>query len=111
MCFCFGTSTNGAPLEVVRFGQFSLVILSLSPVLKQHEDYFGKDLVILNLGQMTRTTQELAPPLQTSTPHQREGVWLSTYDLPCNKPNTRRISSGIGFRIWNPSALKSRPYH
>ncbi|GBN48200.1 hypothetical protein AVEN_156177-1 [Araneus ventricosus] len=24
---------------------------------------------------MTRTTPELAPPLQASTPHQREGVW------------------------------------
>ncbi|GBL91622.1 hypothetical protein AVEN_21696-1, partial [Araneus ventricosus] len=24
---------------------------------------------------MTRTTPELAPPLQTSAPHQREDVW------------------------------------
>ncbi|GBL72471.1 hypothetical protein AVEN_115387-1 [Araneus ventricosus] len=34
--------------------------------------YFGTDLVILNHGQMTRAT----PPLQASTQHQREGVWL-----------------------------------
>ncbi|GBO28815.1 hypothetical protein AVEN_24436-1 [Araneus ventricosus] len=31
-------------------------------------------------------------------PHQREDVWSSpTYDLTCNRPNTRRIFSGIGF--------------
>ncbi|GBM65194.1 hypothetical protein AVEN_82373-1 [Araneus ventricosus] len=29
----------------------------------------------------------------------------------CNRPNTRRIFSGIGFRIWNPPAPKPRPDH
>ncbi|GBL82032.1 hypothetical protein AVEN_50603-1 [Araneus ventricosus] len=43
---------------------------------------------------MTRTTPELAPPLQTSAPFQREDVWSPTYDLTCNRPNTRRIFSG-----------------
>ncbi|GFW14118.1 uncharacterized protein TNCV_3547071 [Trichonephila clavipes] len=32
------------------------------------------DHVILNHGQVTWTTPELAPPLLTTTPHQREGV-------------------------------------
>ncbi|GFT20377.1 uncharacterized protein TNCV_4963981 [Trichonephila clavipes] len=32
------------------------------------------DHVILNLGQVTWTTPELAPPLLTTTPHQREDV-------------------------------------
>ncbi|GBL96858.1 hypothetical protein AVEN_118974-1, partial [Araneus ventricosus] len=32
-------------------------------------------LVILSHGQMTRTTPELEPPLQTSMSHQRENVW------------------------------------
>ncbi|GFS79560.1 uncharacterized protein TNCV_2370601 [Trichonephila clavipes] len=32
------------------------------------------DLVILNHGQVTRTTPDLAPPLLTTTPHQREDV-------------------------------------
>ncbi|GBO34821.1 hypothetical protein AVEN_205819-1 [Araneus ventricosus] len=40
---------------------------------------------------MTRTTPELAPPLQTSAPHQREDVWLHTYDLMRNRSITRRI--------------------
>ncbi|GBM95803.1 hypothetical protein AVEN_165503-1 [Araneus ventricosus] len=60
---------------------------------------------------MTRTTPELASPLQTSTSHKREDVWLSTYDLTCNRPHTRRIFSGIGFRTWNPPVPRPRPYH
>ncbi|GBN11952.1 hypothetical protein AVEN_86091-1 [Araneus ventricosus] len=38
----------------------------------QRPDYFGMKQVIFNNGQMTRTTSELAPSLQTSAPHQRE---------------------------------------
>ncbi|GBN67265.1 hypothetical protein AVEN_146049-1 [Araneus ventricosus] len=49
---------------------------------------------------MTRTTPELASPLQASALHQREDVWPPTYDLTCSRPNTRRIFSGIGFRTW-----------
>ncbi|GBL77463.1 hypothetical protein AVEN_41851-1 [Araneus ventricosus] len=59
---------------------------------------------------MTRTTPELAPPFQASTPHQREDVLDTTYDLACSRPHTRRIFSGIGFRTWNPPAPKPRPY-
>ncbi|GBM82761.1 hypothetical protein AVEN_272318-1 [Araneus ventricosus] len=35
----------------------------------------------------------------------------TTYDLTCNRPHTRQIFSGIGFRTWNPPAPKPRPYH
>ncbi|GBL71556.1 hypothetical protein AVEN_156642-1, partial [Araneus ventricosus] len=54
---------------------------------------------------MTRTTAQLVPPLQTSTPHQREDVRPPTYDLTCNRSHTRRFFIGIGFRTWNPPAL------
>ncbi|GBL72706.1 hypothetical protein AVEN_127943-1 [Araneus ventricosus] len=50
---------------------FSLAKFSYSNV-RQHENYFGTDLVLLNRGQMTRTTPEMASPLQTSAPHQWE---------------------------------------
>ncbi|GBM46881.1 hypothetical protein AVEN_10724-1 [Araneus ventricosus] len=53
---------------------------------------------------MTRTTPELAPSLQTSVPHQRKDVCPPTYDLTCNRLNTRRIFGGIGFRTCNPPA-------
>ncbi|GBN55428.1 hypothetical protein AVEN_61794-1 [Araneus ventricosus] len=39
------------------------------------------------------------------------GRLATTYDLTCNRSYTRRISSGIGYRIWNPPAQKPRPYH
>ncbi|GBL75238.1 hypothetical protein AVEN_194470-1 [Araneus ventricosus] len=63
---------------------------------------FGTDLVNLNRCQATSTEPELAPLLQTSAPHQRKDVRPLTYDLTCNRPNTRRISSGIRFRTWDP---------
>ncbi|GBM09915.1 hypothetical protein AVEN_86803-1 [Araneus ventricosus] len=78
----------------------------------QHEGNFGKDLVILNRGQMTRTTPELAPPLSPNfhaTP--TGGRLATTYDLTCNRPHTRRNFGGIGFRTWNSPAAKPRPYH
>ncbi|GBO14650.1 hypothetical protein AVEN_111432-1 [Araneus ventricosus] len=44
-------------------------------------------------------------------PHQMEDVCPPTSDLTCNRPNTRRIFSGIGFPTWNPPAPEPRPYH
>ncbi|GBL77912.1 hypothetical protein AVEN_143246-1 [Araneus ventricosus] len=35
---------------------------------------------------MTRTTPELAPPLQTFAPHHREELWLPISDLTCSRP-------------------------
>ncbi|GBN98949.1 hypothetical protein AVEN_110915-1 [Araneus ventricosus] len=39
------------------------------------------------------------------------GRLATTYDLACNRPHTRRIFSGIGFRTCNPPVPRSRPYH
>ncbi|GFX30289.1 uncharacterized protein TNCV_1963961 [Trichonephila clavipes] len=56
------------------------------------------DHVILNHGQVTWTTPELAPPLLTTTPHQREDVSaldrFNVYRCP-----TRRVFSGTGFEL------------
>ncbi|GBM32352.1 hypothetical protein AVEN_76061-1 [Araneus ventricosus] len=73
-------------------------------IARNIEGYFGTDLVILNLGQMT--TPELASP----SPNFRT---TSANDLMCNRPgpHTRRIFSGIGSRTWSPPAPKLRPYH
>ncbi|GBM00423.1 hypothetical protein AVEN_179232-1 [Araneus ventricosus] len=38
-----------------------------------------------------------------------EGHLPRTYDLTCNRPNTRRIFSEIGFRSWNPPTPKPKP--
>ncbi|GBL80391.1 hypothetical protein AVEN_92295-1 [Araneus ventricosus] len=82
----------------------------INVLLKQHEGYFGTDLIILNRGQITRATPEPAPHLQNYAPHQREDVCPSTYDLACKSPNTRRTFSGIGFRTWNPSSSRPTSY-
>ncbi|GBN71404.1 hypothetical protein AVEN_90135-1 [Araneus ventricosus] len=93
------------------FGRICVTDFKRIRLGKHHESYFGTDLVILNHGQMTRTTPELAPfsPNFHATP--TGGRLATTYDLTCNRPHTRRIFSGIGSRTWNPPAPKPRPYH
>ncbi|GFX51823.1 hypothetical protein TNCV_5015251 [Trichonephila clavipes] len=62
------------------------------------------DLVILNHGQVTRATPELASSLLTSTEHQRKDVSaldrFSVYRCP-----TRRVFSGTGLDIPDPIPL------
>ncbi|GBM41464.1 hypothetical protein AVEN_130932-1 [Araneus ventricosus] len=50
---------------------------------------------------MTKTTPELAPPLQTSASHQRAHT----------RQGAVALFNGIGFRTWNPPAPKLRPCH
>ncbi|GFV66617.1 potassium voltage-gated channel subfamily H member 3 [Trichonephila clavipes] len=82
------------------------------------------DHVILNHGQVTWTTPELAPPLLTTTPHQREDVSaLDRFNV--HRCPTRRVFSGTWIELmtclpWhlserrtsllNPFWLKSGPY-
>ncbi|GBM52310.1 hypothetical protein AVEN_126391-1 [Araneus ventricosus] len=47
------------------------------------------------ISEMTRTTPELAPPLQASP---AGGRLATAYDLACNRPHTRQIFGGIGSR-------------
>ncbi|GBM22275.1 hypothetical protein AVEN_144651-1 [Araneus ventricosus] len=61
------------------------------PFLKQHEGYFGTDLVILNHGQMTRTIPELASSLKISAPHQLSSPSILTDSLFPDHPY--RLSS------------------
>ncbi|GFV28869.1 uncharacterized protein TNCV_754121 [Trichonephila clavipes] len=56
------------------------------------------DHVILNHGQVTWTTPELAPPLLTTAPHQREDV--SDLDIfNVHRCPTRRVFSGTGIEL------------
>ncbi|GBL77974.1 hypothetical protein AVEN_143298-1 [Araneus ventricosus] len=59
---------------------------------------------------MTRTTPELAPPSPNLYVTPTGGRLATMYDLACNRPHTRRIFRGIGFRTWNLPTPKSRPY-
>ncbi|GBM46773.1 hypothetical protein AVEN_6054-1 [Araneus ventricosus] len=60
------------------------------------------DLVFLNRGQMTRTTPVMASPSPNFRATPMGGHLATTYDLTCNRPHTRRIFSGIGFRTCDP---------
>ncbi|GFW77584.1 uncharacterized protein TNCV_2499761 [Trichonephila clavipes] len=60
--------------------------------------YYTTDHVILNHGQVTWTTPELAPPLLTTTPHQRKDV--SAVDrFNVHRCATRRVFSGTGLEL------------
>ncbi|GFX81039.1 uncharacterized protein TNCV_1910321 [Trichonephila clavipes] len=62
------------------------------------------DHVILNHGQVTWTTPELAPPLLTTTPHQREDVSaLDRFNV--HRCPTRRVFSGTGDRTHDMPAM------
>ncbi|GBN81585.1 hypothetical protein AVEN_270749-1 [Araneus ventricosus] len=52
---------------------------------------------------MTKTTPELAPPLQTSTPHQREDVWSLRMIWRAAGPRHGGSSVEAGFE---PGALR-----
>ncbi|GFU88021.1 uncharacterized protein TNCV_1335901 [Trichonephila clavipes] len=68
------------------------------------------DHVILNHGQVTWTTPELAPPLLTSTPHQREDVSaLDRFNV--HRCPTRRVFSGTGLELVTRQAMIRYLYH
>ncbi|GFX39962.1 uncharacterized protein TNCV_2647251 [Trichonephila clavipes] len=68
------------------------------------------DNVILNHGQVTWTTPELAPPLLTTTPHQRQDVSaLDRFNVPSCP--TRRVFSGTGIELVTKQAMIRYLYH
>ncbi|GFT24726.1 uncharacterized protein TNCV_2856521 [Trichonephila clavipes] len=68
------------------------------------------DHVILNPGQVTWTTPELAPPLLTTTPHQREDVSaLDRFNV--HRCPTRRVFSGTGLEPVTKQATVRYLYH
>ncbi|GFT22400.1 transposable element Tc1 transposase [Trichonephila clavipes] len=68
------------------------------------------DHEVLNHGQVTWTTPELAPSLLTTTPHQR--VDVSSLDrCNVNRCPTRRVFSGTGFKLVTRQATIQYLYH
>ncbi|GFU62249.1 uncharacterized protein TNCV_4859641 [Trichonephila clavipes] len=68
------------------------------PTGKSTRGLLATDHVILNHGQVTWTTPELAPPLLTTTPHQREDVSaLDRFNV--HRCPTRRVFSGTGLEL------------
>ncbi|GFV86854.1 uncharacterized protein TNCV_3965841 [Trichonephila clavipes] len=72
--------------------------------------FLATDHVILNYGQVKWTTPELAPPLLTTTPHQREDV--SALDrFNEHRCPTRRVFSGTGLELVTRQATVRYLYH
>ncbi|GFX68089.1 uncharacterized protein TNCV_921901 [Trichonephila clavipes] len=68
------------------------------------------DRVILNHGQVTWTTPELAPPLLTATSHQREDVSaLDRFNV--HRYPTRWVFSGTGVELVTRQATIRYLYH
>ncbi|GFY15260.1 uncharacterized protein TNCV_1570711 [Trichonephila clavipes] len=68
------------------------------------------DHVILNHGQVTWATPELAPPLLTTTPHQRENVSaLDRFNM--HRCPTRWVFSGTGLKLVTRQAAIRYLYH
>ncbi|GFX15992.1 integrase catalytic domain-containing protein [Trichonephila clavipes] len=78
----------------LAYEEFETVIIQVEAT----RGLLATDHVILNHGQVTCTTPELAPPLLTTPPHQREDV--SALDrLNAHRCPTRRVFSGTGLEL------------
>ncbi|GFT67149.1 uncharacterized protein TNCV_783031 [Trichonephila clavipes] len=84
--------------------------LSPASVFGTTRGLLATDHVILNHGQVTWTTPELAPPLLTTTPHQREDVSaLDRFNV--HRCPTRRVFSGTGIELVTRQATIRYLYH
>ncbi|GFV67217.1 uncharacterized protein TNCV_3669721 [Trichonephila clavipes] len=92
-------------------GQKFLLTLQMCLVeSKATRGLLATDHVILNHGQVTWTTPELAPPLLTTTPHQREDVSaLDRFNV--HRCPTRRVFSGTGLEPVTKQATVRYLYH
>ncbi|GFT42166.1 uncharacterized protein TNCV_1008451 [Trichonephila clavipes] len=104
----FFTLADGAKYSFSSRGKSQLQISTLRS--QQHEGFLATDHVILNHGQVTWTTPELAPPLLTTTPHQREDVSaLDRFNV--HRCPTRRVFSGTGLELVTRQAKIRYLYH
>ncbi|GFU17133.1 uncharacterized protein TNCV_1853871 [Trichonephila clavipes] len=79
-------------------------------IMKTTRGLLATDHVILNHGQVMWTTPELAPPLLTTTPHQREDVSaLDRFNV--HRCPTRRVFSGTGLEPVTKQATVRYLYH
>ncbi|GFV60645.1 uncharacterized protein TNCV_45971 [Trichonephila clavipes] len=97
-----------AHIVQITCGMFEGEIKSMSKTSTR--GLLATDHAILNHGQVTWTTPELAPPLQTTTPHQREDVSaLDRFNV--HRCPTRRVFSATGLELVTRQATIRYLYH
>ncbi|GFS84492.1 uncharacterized protein TNCV_4606721 [Trichonephila clavipes] len=110
---CVPQKTAGCGSPLVKVSDHGRHVMSSSPVpLKTRSTrwFLATDHVILNQGQVTWTTPELAPPLLTTTPHHREDVSaLDRFNV--HRCPTRRVFSGTGLELVTRQAMIRYLYH
>ncbi|GFV31231.1 uncharacterized protein TNCV_4388051 [Trichonephila clavipes] len=93
---------------LASFGKFHCFDMAISKAATR--GLLATDHVIFNHGQVTWTTPELAPPLLTTTPHQREDVSaLDRFNV--HRCPTRRVFSGTGLEPVTKQATVRYLYH
>ncbi|GFS52988.1 uncharacterized protein TNCV_331191 [Trichonephila clavipes] len=96
---------------LVQFGEERLIglIEYYRRTVQLHEAFWETDHVILNHGQVTWTTPELAPPFLTTTPHGR--TFQLSIRLNVHRCPTRRVFSGSGLELVTRQATIRYLYH
>ncbi|GFX35517.1 uncharacterized protein TNCV_103241 [Trichonephila clavipes] len=102
----FDDNYNTGLIKSFMFGLNKTEIKTMTDILSRYKfrdshatrGLLATDHVILNHGQVTWTTPELAPPLLTTSPHQREDVSaLDRFNV--HRCPTRRVFSGTGLEL------------
>ncbi|GFT79092.1 uncharacterized protein TNCV_3094491 [Trichonephila clavipes] len=108
--------SQALPLIFYKLGKYVFIVsqafspYSAPALAPATRGLLATDHVILNHGQVTWTTPELAPPLLTITPHQREDVSaLDRFNV--HRCPTRRVFSGTGFEPVTKQATVRYLYH
>ncbi|GFW61874.1 peptidase M20 domain-containing protein 2 [Trichonephila clavipes] len=104
-----GEEGDGGKIDLLSAGAFRDVDVAMM-AHPSTRGLLATDHVILNHGQVTWTTPELAPPLLTPTPHQREDVSaLDRFNV--HRCPTRRVFNGIGLELVARQATVRYLYH
>ncbi|GFV79863.1 uncharacterized protein TNCV_1726881 [Trichonephila clavipes] len=98
------------PLQTRGCDSLVVKILDYGWFITTTRGLLATDHVILNHGQVTWTTSELASPLLTTTPHQWEDVSaLDSFSV--HRCPTRRVFSGTGLELVTSQATIRYLYH
>ncbi|GFV17056.1 uncharacterized protein TNCV_656091 [Trichonephila clavipes] len=109
--YWFGKSMNAFVVNDLKVNKnMTKLIRHVAAILRSQVGLLATDHVILNHGQVTWTTPELAPPLLTTTPHQWKDVSaLDRFNV--HRCPTRRVFSGTGFEPVTKQATVRYLYH
>ncbi|GFX17778.1 uncharacterized protein TNCV_475781 [Trichonephila clavipes] len=106
-------ASHGSPMPDIIFKIVDVLAVSKTTIMRKRSatrELLATDHLILNHGQVTWLPPDLAPPLLTTTPHQREDVSaLNRFSV--HRCPTRRVFIGIGLELVTKPAMIRYPYY